>query len=86
MMKDIWKQTATALKGTVRVAGIDLQEHKANVPKLSGFPTIRFIADGKILDQYKGERSVDLFSKFALNNLNKYEEEKAAAEAKAAAA
>lgn len=73
-MKEVWKKTATALKGTVRVAGIDLQEHKADVARLTGFPTIRFMVNGKIQDQYKGDRTVEAFSKFALDNLKKYEE------------
>ena len=50
MMVDAWKETATALLGKVRVAAIDLKGAGVSVPKLRGFPTIRFMINGAIDD------------------------------------
>lgn len=42
-----WEKAAGALKGIVNVAAIDASGQNINVPGLQGFPTIRFLVDGK---------------------------------------
>jgi len=73
-MKDAWKETSTALRGKVRVAEIDLKGHRIDVPHLTGFPTIRWIVNGNIEDQYHRETTMEAFSKFAFEKLKKQKE------------
>jgi protein disulfide-isomerase A6 len=42
-----WEKAASALQGIVQVAAIDAGAQKINVEGVQGFPTIRFLIDGK---------------------------------------
>lgn len=76
MMKDAWKETAKALKGQVRVAALDLQRFPIGVERLNGFPTIRWLVDGTIVNQYTGERTTKDLVAYATNMLQKTEQQR----------
>lgn len=65
-----WEKAAEALKGIVNMGAIDASVHKINVQGIQGFPTIRFLINGKEKD-YKGGRSARDFVAFALDEVKK---------------
>jgi len=71
-----WEQLATAAKatGAYRVASLDctVEGHKpiASRFKITGFPTIKFISNGKVYD-YRGARTVEAISAFAMEGYTK---------------
>jgi protein disulfide-isomerase A6 len=42
-----WEKAARALKGVVRLAALDAGSERVDVGGIQGFPTIRFLVDGK---------------------------------------
>lgn len=73
----IYAQVATALKGKVNVGKIDATENQALRKRFSigGFPTIKFILDGKVYD-YNKERTVEDFVAYVETSYKEIKEPK----------
>lgn len=64
-LQPVWEELATALKGKVNVAKVDVTSNRALGTRfdIKGFPTIKFFRQGKIYD-YSGRRTKDAFVTF----------------------
>lgn len=65
-----WEKAARALKGIVQLAALDAGSEKVDVQGIQGFPTIRFLVDGKE-EAYQGGRNARDFVTFALEKVKK---------------
>jgi len=62
----IWEKLSTELKGEINVGSVDCTVQKGLCAKfgIKGFPTIKYLRDGKIHD-YSGARTSEAFTTFA---------------------
>ena len=64
-LQPVWEEVATALKGEVKVAKVDVTENRALGSRfdIKGFPTVKFFRNGEVYP-YKGSRSKDAFMNY----------------------
>ena len=77
-MQPAYEETATALKGEVNVAEVNVDSERQLGSRFGvrGFPTLLFLRQGKVI-KYKGPRTKDALTEFAQGGYNdaKYQED-----------
>jgi thioredoxin-like negative regulator of GroEL len=73
-MAPTWEEFATATKGSVNVAKVDVTQNRDLAAKfgIKGFPTLKFFSGGKVYD-YSGARTLSAFKEFAESGYTKTE-------------